>query len=379
MTAKSQSQPASLRVTERNGDVVLAFAGRLDMQTAGPLWPQAAAAAQRARGRTLVVDARELEYCDGTGVALLLSLERAQRAAGGDVRIEHFPEPFEPVLRMFEKADAEPAPPPEPALGAVELVGVRSIGLARDWRSLVAFVGEIVLALPWAVRHPRRVRWRDVLFVCETAGAHAVPVVVLIGFLIGLVLGFQSAITLRDYGAEVFLGRLIGLSIVRELGPLMTAIVLAARSGSAFAAEIGTMQINEEVDALRTMGIDPVRFLILPRILAALVVTPLLTMFATLAGLLGGLVVSISTLGLPMLTYTNAVQDAVDLHDLFGGLAKTFVFGVLVAAIACIRGLQTSGGATGVGASTTRAVVSAIVLIAVADSIFSFLYYHLGI
>ncbi|MFW6255811.1 MAG: MlaE family ABC transporter permease, partial [Candidatus Sumerlaeota bacterium] len=200
----------------------------------------------------------------------------------------------------------------------------------------------------------------------------------LIGFLMGLIMSFQAAIPLRQFGADIFVADLIALSMLRELGPLMTAIILAGRTGSAFAAELGTMQINEEIDALKTMGLPPVRFLVVTRVTGATFVTPLLTLFANLAGLIGGAVVLLS-LGFPLITYYRQAFGAVDLVDLTGGLAKSVVFGFLVSAIGCLRGLQTKSGATSVGHSTTRAVVSAIILIALADGVFAVVYYYLGI
>jgi phospholipid/cholesterol/gamma-HCH transport system permease protein len=191
-------------------------------------------------------------------------------------------------------------------------------------------------------------------------------------------MSFQAAIPLRQFGADILVADLIALSMLRELGPLMTAIILAGRTGSAFAAELGTMKINEEVDALKTMGLDPVRFLVVSRVVAAVAVTPLLTLFANLMGLVGGAVVLMS-LGYPLVAYVREAQAAVGFHDFAGGMVKSFVYGVLVAAIGCLRGLQTSLGASAVGRSTTRAVVSGIVLIALADGVFAVVYYFLDI
>jgi phospholipid/cholesterol/gamma-HCH transport system permease protein len=202
--------------------------------------------------------------------------------------------------------------------------------------------------------------------------------VALIAFLMGLIMAFQAASPLRQFGAELFIANLIGLSVLRELGPLMTAIVVAGRSGSAFAAELGTMKVREEIDALKTMGLDPVRFLIVPRVVAAVCMTPLLTIFADLVGLMGGSVVMLS-LGFPLITYFHQVQYAVSYGSLVGGLVKAFVFGILVAGIGCLRGLQARTGATAVGESTTSAVVSGIILIAITDGIFSVIYYYLGV
>jgi phospholipid/cholesterol/gamma-HCH transport system permease protein len=195
---------------------------------------------------------------------------------------------------------------------------------------------------------------------------------------VGLIIAFQAAMPMGQFGAEIFVADLIALGMLRELGPLMTAIVLAGRSASAFAAELGTMKVNEEIDALSTMGLDPVRFLVVTRVLAALVMTPLLTIFANLVGLIGGAVVLLS-LGFPLVTYTNRVLAAVDYVDLASGLCKAFVFGILIAAIGCLRGLQTGTGARAVGESTTRAVVSGIVLIVVVDGVFAVVYHYLGI
>jgi phospholipid/cholesterol/gamma-HCH transport system permease protein len=183
---------------------------------------------------------------------------------------------------------------------------------------------------------------------------------------------------LRQFGAQLFIANLIGLSMLRELGPLMTAIILAGRSGSAFAAELGTMKVREEIDALKTMGLDPVRFLIVTRVVAAVCMTPLLTIFADLVGLIGGSVVMLS-LGFPLVTFFHQVQYALSYGSLVGGLVKSFAFGILVAAIGCLRGLQTGTGATAVGQSTTSAVVSGIILIAITDGIFSVVYYYLGV
>jgi phospholipid/cholesterol/gamma-HCH transport system permease protein len=214
--------------------------------------------------------------------------------------------------------------------------------------------------------------------VAEAAGVDALPIVALISFLMGLIMAFQAAVPLRQFGAEIFVANLIGLSMLRELGPLMTAIILAGRSGSAFAAELGTMKVRDEIDALKTMGLDPVRFLVVTRVVAAVAMTPLLTIFADLLGLIGGAVV-MRSLGFPLITYFNQIQYAVTYGSLVGGLVKAFVFGILVAAIGCLRGLQTRTGATGVGESTTSAVVSGIILIAIADGIFSVIYYYLNV
>jgi phospholipid/cholesterol/gamma-HCH transport system permease protein len=222
------------------------------------------------------------------------------------------------------------------------------------------------------------VRWRDVWRIAEKAGVDALPIVALISFLLGMILAFQSAVPMKRFGAEIFVADLIGLSMLRELGPLMTAILLAGRSGAAFAAEIGTMRVNQEVDALTTMGLDPVRFLVTPRIIAALMMTPLLVLFANVVGLVGG-ALTMTTFSIPFVTFIKEVDTAVTMNDFLAGFVKSFVFAILIAGIGCLRGLQTRAGASAVGDSATRAVVSGIILLVVVDGMFALAYYVLDI
>ena len=249
------------------------------------------------------------------------------------------------------------------------------------WNTLhdmIAFVGESFSLLCKAIIHPRQVRWKDVLLSCINVGVDSMFIIVLIGFLMGLIMSFQSAISLQRFGGEIFVPNMLGLVMFREMGPLVTSILLAARSGSAFAAEIGTMKINEELDALTTMGLSPMKFLVVPKILSTMMVVPLMTMFFNLASLVGGAVVMLS-LGYPLVTFTSRVFSYLDFGDFWGGMGKALVFSFLVAGVGCLRGIQTKTGASAVGLSTTSAVVSGIILIAFADGIFAMAFYYLGI
>jgi phospholipid/cholesterol/gamma-HCH transport system permease protein len=199
-----------------------------------------------------------------------------------------------------------------------------------------------------------------------------------VSFLFGLILAFQSAIPLKQFGAQIFVVNILGIAVTRELGPLMTAIILAGRTGSAFAAELGTMKVNEELNALDTMGLEPVQFLIAPRIVAAITMVPLLVVLADFAAIAGGGLV-MRSMGYTWVALANQLQNAVSLGDVFGGLFKSLFFGLLVAAIGCLRGLETANGAQAVGVSATRAVVSGIFLILFADTVFSVMFYMLGI
>jgi phospholipid/cholesterol/gamma-HCH transport system permease protein len=380
MTENPSVAPVRLRVdAARGGVVTVVIEGRLDSNTTGKIWRRAAETVTATKASNIVVDASAIDYCDGAGIALLVHLRDLKHKSGGQLAIHDLRDEFQRLLDEWDTGDlARLDGQRRPETHWVEDLGRAIAGLGQDIRSLIVFVGELVSALGRAALHPRSVRWRDVVKVAETAGVNALPIVALVSFLMGVIMAFQGAISLRRFGADIFVANLVGLAMLRELGPLMTAIILAGRSGSAFAAELGTMKVREEIDALKTMGLDPVRFLVVTRVTAAVVMMPLLTVFADLLGLVGGAVV-MRSFGIPLITFYHQVQYQVTYGSLVGGLVKSFVFGILVAGIGCLRGLQTTTGASAVGESTTRAVVSGIVLIVVTDGIFSVVYYYLNV
>jgi phospholipid/cholesterol/gamma-HCH transport system permease protein len=371
---------ASLNWEEAPGGLVLHLAGRLDAHTVSRIWSDARTGLEAHADRPVRIDTSTVDYCDGAGVALLMDLLRQPRAPESAVSLGETPEAVQRMLAPFDVRDF--AGEPEGLLRERRRLR-RRLGdslheLGLHLYRQIAFVGEASAALFHAARHPRQVRWRDGLDIAQEAGANALPIVMLIAFLMGVILAFQSAVAMRQFGAQIFVANLVALSLLRELGPLMTAILLAGRSAAAFAAEIGTMKVNEEINALNTMGLDPVRFLVVTRVMAAVIVMPLLTIVANMVGLVGGAVVML-TFDVPLVTYFNQVTSAVSLGDLLGGLFKATVFGLLVAGVGCLRGLETRTGAAAVGIATTRAVVSAIILIVVADGVFAVVYYQLGI
>jgi phospholipid/cholesterol/gamma-HCH transport system permease protein len=362
-----------------DGSRLLTLAGRLDPYSIAGVWPEGRAALVSAPTRRIVIDAAAVDYCDGGGVAMLVDLLRQPRASGAAVTVRGLKPEFQTLLDQFDPgAFVAPPEPPPPQTRTVEEIGRATAQLFHDMRIQVAFIGETTDALWYAFTHPHRIRWKDVLYTCEQVGANALPIVALISFLLGVILAFQAAVPMRQFGAEIFVADLVGLSILRELGPLMTAILLAGRSGAAFAAEIGTMKVNEELNALTTMGLDPVRFLVVTRILAALLMVPLLSLFADLIGVLAGGLTMLS-FNIPLVTYLKEVDSIVNLKDVLAGLVKTPVFAILIAGIGCLRGLQTETGASAVGISATRAVVSGIVLLVAVDGIFAVIYYILDI
>jgi len=378
-TGSSAQAPASLALADAADARVLALSGRLDAYSIAGVWRQARAAVTAAPDRRIVIDAAAVDYCDGGGVAMLVDLLRQPRASGAEIALRGLKPEFKTLLDQFDPhAFAAPAEPPPPQTQTVEEIGRATSQLFRDMLMQVAFVGETASALWYAFTHPHRVRWKDVWYECEQVGANALPIVSLISFLLGVILAFQAAVPMRQFGAEIFVADLVGLAIIRELGGLMTAILLAGRSGAAFAAEIGTMKVNEELNALTTMGLDPVRFLVVTRMIAAILMVPLLTLYANLVGVFAGGLTMLS-FNIPLVTYFKEVDSIVDLKDIVAGMVKTPVFAVLIAGIGCLRGLQTQTGASGVGISATRAVVSGIVLLVAVDGVFAVIYYILDI
>lgn len=360
---------------------IIRLTGRLDTQTVPAAWREAMAVLRRNPAAPVVVDAAAVDYCDGAGVALLLRLLSHNRPGGAAVTLQGLPPQYQALLNQFKADDYRELAGLKGRVKGESLparVGRITDAIWRDLREMVEFTGECLAACGRVVVRPNRVRWGDVLCIAEEAGVNAVPIVVLLSWLLGVILAFQSAIPMKMFGAELYVANLLGMAVLRELGPIMTAIIFSGRTGAAFAAEIGTMKVNEEIDALETMGLDPVRFLVVPRLLAAVAVMPLLAIISDLVCLAGGAMV-MSAMNVPVTTYVNQIVGFVHPQDFVGGIAKSVVFGLLIAGTGCLRGLQTKSGASAVGQSTTRAVVTSITLIVIADGLFAVLSYQLGL
>ncbi len=361
------------------GKLQLVITGRLDAETTAPLWKKTINKIAEVKPHFLEIKANQIEYCDASGIGLLLELKRRQKENKGEIKIVGLKPEFDQLMTLFDPGQlSKPEHQPLSFRRFAGSIGKALFDLWQELKTQISFTGEICVKLLNTLFHLNTLRWKDTFLIAEKTGANAVGITALLGFLIGLILAFQSAVSMKKFGAEIFVADLVVLSLFRELGPLLTAFVLAARTGSSFAAEIGTMKVNEEIDALTTMGLEPVRFLVIPRVLATVFVTPLLTMFNNLFGLIGCGLVMIS-IGFAPITFLNQIQQAASLTDLFSGLIKTFIFGALIASIGCLCGLQTKTGASAVGDSATKAVVSSIIAIVVVDGVFAVVYYFLGI
>ena len=258
-------------------------------------------------------------------------------------------------------------------------IGNVTIEMHRNWSDLLAFLGEVILGILNFFRGRARFRYSDLFFQIEAAGPSALLIVTLISLLVGMILAFVGAVQLRIFGAEIYIANLVGLGMAREMGAMMTAIIMAGRTGAAYAAQLGTMQVNEEIDALKTMGISPIEFLVFPRLLALCLMMPLLCIYADFMGIIGGAIVSATMLDISFFQYFQQIQGFVPLKHFSVGIFKAGVFGVLVATSGCFRGLQCGRSASAVGFAATSAVVTSIVLIIVADAIITVVCQLIGI
>lgn len=288
----------------------------------------------------------------------------------------------EGVRRLIHLAEAVPERKGARRSGSTSFwlarVGERFTKGCGDFRESVKFLGELTLAFFAMLRGKARYRKSDLFAIIQDCGPEALPIISLISFLVGMILAFLGSVQLRMFGAEIFIANAVALGMVREMGALMTAIIMAGRTGAAFAARIGTMQVNEEVDALQTMGFSPMEFLVLPRAFALIIMMPLLTIYANVLGILGGATIGILMLDLTPAQYFHQTIGAINLRDVAAGLIKSSVFGILVALSGCMQGIRCGRSASAVGEATTAAVVNAIVYIVVADSLISILFVLTG-
>jgi phospholipid/cholesterol/gamma-HCH transport system permease protein len=285
---------------------------------------------------------------------------------------------FARKLELVEQHLAEEADRPAAAASrpptALANIGLGAAAAAEQVVAMLGFVGESAVAFAGCLAHPARIRWRVVLYNIRRAGFDALPIVGLLSFLLGIVVAYQGADQLRRYGANIFVVDLVGLSMLREFAPLITAIIIAGRSGSAFAAQIGTMAVTEEIDAMRTIGIAPLELLVLPKIVALAIALPLLTVFADVLGVCGGMIMARAQLGVGFGEFLDRFVKAIGMSAYLIGIGKAPAFAAIITVVGCFQGFRTKGGADSVGRQTTRSVVQSIFLVIVADALFSIVF-----
>jgi phospholipid/cholesterol/gamma-HCH transport system permease protein len=371
--------PESVRAVARaetDGDaLVVTVEGVWRITAPRPVWE--ALFAGRVPGR-LVLRAGALGRWDSSLPLFVFEAQQWARGRGIGCVTEELPAGLREVLGQLARSH-ETSVPVDRSESFLTNVGLATADALAKTRAILDFVGECVLAAQRVARQPGRFRWGDCFGEMQQCGAMALPIVSLISFLVGVTLAYTGALVLRQFGGDIWIADMIGLSMVREMGAVMTAVVLAGRTGAAFAATLGNMKAGEEIDALETLGIPPVQFLVLPRILALAIMMPLLTMYANALGILGGMTVAYGLLSIPPAAYWVEMLTIVDLSDIASGVIKAAAFGVIIGVAGCLRGLQAERSAAGVGMAATSAVVTALLLIVVADALFAVIFNALGI
>ncbi len=363
-----------------NGEITLSFSGSMDAVSAAPLLKRIQEDMKSRSPTHVTADLGAVEYLDDFGTLILVELKRMMSRTGGRFEVINPSPNIENMLSLLN-FDAMGTPvafvknrPPNLFIR----IGEATLNQLSDFKYAISFLGSVCLSFVQIIMHPRSLRKEETLATMQSAGVDGLPIVALISFLMGLIMAFMSSVQLEQFGANIYVASLVSLAMTRELGPIMTAIIVAGRSGSAFAAEIGTMKISEEVDALFTMGFDPVKFLVIPKLLAAIVMVPILTLFSDLFAIIGGLIVGVFMLDLTAGAYIAQTIKTLSLFDVFWGVMKSGIFAMFITWVGCLRGFQVRGGAASVGRATTSAVVSSIFLIIVIDSVFSVILRYWG-
>lgn len=355
---------------QKNREVLFALAGRIALDNVYQLLQELRTRLDELRPAKLEVDLAQVEYLDSSGALALLFLEKEAQTRSIPFAFVKATEEAQRIMGLIDPKDLD-LPPlrQEERLNFFEFLGKGMLAIWDEGYRLLSFFGQLLTSLVFLFFRPRLVRWGEVLVYMQKTGVEAFPILGLMSLLMGLVLAFMSSFTLREFGAMIYVAALVVVAFARELGSLLTGILIAGRSGSSFAAEIGTMKVNEEVDALEVMGFEPVRFLAVPKVLATMFVMPVLTLYSMFFGILGGFLAAVTLLDLTTFTYINETRKALELFDIFYSLFKSVIYGLIIAVIGCQRGFQVRGGAQEVGTATTSAVVAGLFLIIVAAAV----------
>ena len=343
----------------------------LEKHLPGIKWPEQAA---------LTFDLQAVPIMDTSGAWLLSRTVKKLEARGTQVSLQGLSAGAQALYELVGEDGGGAHKLPSPKRRAfLFAMGQGTLGALLRWRDMIAFIGEMGESLVRVILNPSRIRWRAVFHELAQAGHKALPIVGLLCFLLGIVIGYQGGVQLEDYGANIYVVDLVGISMLRELAPMITAIIVAGRTGSAYTAEIGTMKVTEEIDALRSLGVAPMEILVLPKLLALLIALPLLTGYADIMGVFGGMVMADIQLGISYSTFIERFDDAVELDTYLVGIGKAPVFAAIIATVGCFQGFQVTGSAESVGRRTTLSVVQAIFAVIIVDAAFSVAFSYLGI
>jgi phospholipid/cholesterol/gamma-HCH transport system permease protein len=330
--------------------------------------------------RGVAFDSRELTSWDSSVLTFLVEVSELCRQRGIPMDREGLPVGVQKLLALAEAVPERKGARREATeTSLLERVGTGTIEAAGSLTEMLAFLGEMTITFVRLFGMKARYRASDLFLLIQQCGAQALPIVTLISFLVGVILAFVGAVQLKQFGAQIYVADLVGIAMMREMGAMMTGIIMAGRTGAAFAAQIGTMKVTQEVDALTTAGFSPLEFLVLPRVMALILMMPLLCLYADFVGVIGGAVIGVGMLDLSWTTYFNETASAISLTDIAGGVFKASVYGVLIALSGCLRGLQSGNSSSAVGDAATSAVVTGIVAIVMACGIFAVVFYILGI
>ena len=330
--------------------------------------------------RHIGFEARALTSWDSSVLAFLVEVSELCRIRGIDMDRTSLPSGLRRLLDRAEAVQEKKGARKETVeTHFLERIGNTAIGAGTSLGEMLAFLGDMTLTFVRLFRMKVRFRAVDLFLLIQQSGAQALPIVTLISFLVGVILAFVGAVQLKQFGAQIYVADLVGIAMIREMGAMMTGIIMAGRTGAAFAAQLGTMKVTQEIDAFTTMGFSPLEFLVLPRVIALVLMMPLLCLYADFVGVLGGAAIGVGMLDLSWTTYFRETSNAIDLTDVFGGVFKSSVYGVLIALAGCLRGIQCGNSSSAVGDAATSAVVTGIVAIVVACGIFAVVFYVLGI
>jgi phospholipid/cholesterol/gamma-HCH transport system permease protein len=330
--------------------------------------------------RGVAFDSRELTSWDSSVVTFLVEVSELCRQRRIPMNREGLPVGVQKLLALAEAVPERKGARREVTEASfLERVGTGTLGFAGSAKEMLAFLGDMTVTLIALFRLKARYRTSDLFLLMQQCGAQALPIVTLISFLVGVILAFVGAVQLKQFGAQIYVADLVGIAMMREMGAMMTGIIMAGRTGAAFAAQLGTMKVTQEIDAFTTAGFSPLEFLVLPRVMALILMMPLLCLYADFVGVIGGAVIGVSMLDLSWTTYFNETANAISLTDISGGVFKASVYGVLIALSGCLRGLQCGNSSSAVGDAATSAVVTGIVAIVMACGIFAVVFYVLGI